>query len=295
MADGLVWEAQPQLRDPILVAAFEGWNDAGDAASDAADWLIGRARADRFAWIDSEEHVDYQSRRPLLHMIDGIAESVTWPSTECFAVPFRERDLVVVRGVEPNVRWTSFCNAVLTVAGTTGCETVVTLGALLGDVPHSRPVVVTGTATDPRMVGELGLARSRYQGPTGIVGVLHDTCQTAGLKSASLWAPVPHYIAAPPNPLCTRALLERFSVLSGLTLDLAEFDRQIALWRAEVDEAIEDNDEVSRYIAELEARIDNEAGAEQWSARAAEGDVPNSDKLVQELEQFLRDQGDSPE
>jgi PAC2 family len=295
VADGLVWEAQPQLRDPILVAAFEGWNDAGDAASDAADWLIGRSRATRFAWINSEEHVDYQSRRPMLHMIDGIAASVTWPSTECFAVPFRERDLVVVRGVEPNVRWKSFCNAVLTVAGGTACETVVTLGALLGDVPHTRPVAVTGTATDPSMVGGLGLARSRYQGPTGIVGVLHDTCQSAGLKSASLWAPVPHYIAAPPNPLCTRALLERFSALSGLTLDLAEFDRRIALWRAEVDEAIEDNDEVRRYIGELEARIDEEADAEQWNARAGEGDVPNSDQLVQELEQFLREQGDSPE
>lgn len=295
MADGLVWETRGELRDPILVAAFEGWNDAGDAASDAADWLIGTSRATRVAWIDSEAHVDYQSRRPMLHMIDGVAASVTWPATECFAVPFPERDLVVVRGVEPNVRWKSFCAAVLAVAGETGCEMVVTLGALLGDVPHTRPVRVTGTVTDPKMVGELGLARSRYEGPTGIVGVLHDTCQSSGLKSASLWAPVPHYIAAPPNPLCTRALLERFSVLAGLRFDLAEFDQLIALWRAEVDEAIEDNDEVKSYISELETRIDHEADVEQSGAREAEGDVPNSDELVQELEQFLREQGNEPD
>ena len=290
MGDGLVWEERPRLRDPLLVAAFEGWNDAGDAASGAADWLIGRARVTRIAWIDSEEHVDYQSRRPMLHMVDGIAASVTWPATECFAVPFPERDLVVVRGVEPNVHWKSFCTSVLEVAGTTQCDMVVTLGALLGDVPHTRAVRVTGTATDPGLVGELGLARSRYEGPTGIVGVLHDSCQSAGWKSASLWAPVPHYIATPPNPLCTRALLERFSTLAGLTVDLTGFEALIEIWRAEVDEAIEGNDEIRSYIRDLEERID----AEPWGA-GDDDDVPNADELVGEVEQFLRDQGDDAE
>ena len=287
LSDGLVWEDRPRLRDPLLVAAFEGWNDAGDAASGAADWLIGRSRVTRIAWIDSEEHVDYQSRRPTLHMVDGIAASVTWPATECFAVPFPERDLVVVRGIEPNVRWKSFCNAVLQVAAETGCTMVVTLGALLGDVPHTRSVRVTGTATDPALVGGLELVRSRYEGPTGIVGVLHDTCQAAGWKSASLWAPVPHYIATPPNPLCTRALLERFATLAGLTVDLSGFDALITIWRAEVDGAIEDNDEVRSYIRELEERIDSEP----WHA-ADDDDVPSGDELAEELEQFLRDQGD---
>jgi proteasome assembly chaperone (PAC2) family protein len=289
MADGLVWEERPRLRDPLLVAAFEGWNDAGDAASGAADWLIGRSRVVRFAWIDSEAHVDYQSRRPTLHMVDGIASSVTWPATECFAVPFAERDIVVVRGVEPNVHWKAYCQSVLEVAGATECAMVVTLGALLGDVPHTRAVRVTGTATDPALVGELGLARSRYEGPTGIVGVLHDTCQAAGWKSASLWAPVPHYIATPPNPLCTRALLERFSALARLTVDLSGFAALVEIWRAEVDEAIAGNDEIRSYITDLEERID----AEPWGT--ADEDVPDADELVGEVEQFLRDQGDDTE
>jgi hypothetical protein len=166
---------------------------------------------------------------------------------------------------------------------------VVTLGALLGDVPHTRAVRVTGTATDPALVGELGLARSRYEGPTGIVGVLHDTCQAAGWKSASLWAPVPHYIATPPNPLCTRALLERFSALAGLTVDLSGFAALVEIWRAEVDEAIAGNDEIRSYITDLEERID----AEPWGR--ADEDVPDADELVGEVEQYLRDQGDDTE
>jgi proteasome assembly chaperone (PAC2) family protein len=289
VSDGLVWQERPRLRDPILVAAFEGWNDAGDAASGAADWLTGRTSSHRFAWVDSEEHVDYQSHRPTLHLVDGIASSVTWPATECFAVSFPERDLVVVRGVEPNVRWKSFCNAVLTVARDTGCEMVVTLGALLGDVPHTRAVRVTGTVTDPSLVSRLGLSPSRYEGPTGIVGVLHDSCRESGFTSASLWAPVPHYIATPPNPLCTRALLERFAALAGLMLDLRPFDALVAMWRAEVDQAISDNDEVKAYVSELESRIDHEA-IELGTGPA--GDVPRGDELVQELEQFLREQGE---
>jgi predicted ATP-grasp superfamily ATP-dependent carboligase len=280
MGDGLIWESQPELRDPILVAAFEGWNDAGDAASGAADWLAGRTRASRFAWIDSEAHVDYQSRRPTLHMVDGVASSITWPATECFAVGLPERDLVVVRGVEPNVHWKSFCDAVISVAATTGCTTVITLGALLGDVPHTRPVRITGTSTDPGLVAELDLTPSRYEGPTGIVGVLHDACRHAGVPSASFWAPVPHYIATPPNPLCTRALLERVGVFAGLSLDLSGFDALVAMWRAEVDEAIEDNEEIRNYVHELESRID-----------AEQEDVPDGGDLVEELERYLRDQG----
>src|ERR1700730_11412243 len=243
MTDGLVWEPHPALRHPMLVAAFSGWNDAGDAATGATDWLVRQSDAPRIASIDPDEHVDYQSRRPQVELVDGVTREITWPATECFAVTFPERDLVVVRGVEPNVRWKSFSNAVLTIASETGSEMVVTLGALLGDVPHTRAVRVTGTATDPSLINGLQLSRSQYEGPTGIVGVLHDACRADGLRSASLWAPVPHYVASPPNPPATRALLERLSQLADLQLDLHGLDQLADLWRGAGDHALSDNDE----------------------------------------------------
>jgi proteasome assembly chaperone (PAC2) family protein len=293
MADGLEWEDQPELNRPVLVAAFSGWNDAGDAATGAADWLVRRS-AHRFASIDPDEHIDYQSRRPQVEVVDGIARALTWPAHECFAASFDERDLVVVRGVEPNLRWKSFCNAIMTVASETECDMVVTLGALLGDVPHTRPVRVTGSTTDPSLASQLDLTRSRYEGPTGIVGVLHDACQAAGMQSASLWAPVPHYVATPPNPPATRALLERLAVLTGLALDFQGLDQLSELWRLQVDRAIADNDELSSYVRELEARIDADDAAERGIVLgehpAGGGSVPSADDLVDEVEQFLREQ-----
>ncbi len=201
---------------------------------------------------------------------------------------------MVVRGVEPNVRWKSFCNAVLTIASETGCELVVTLGALLGDVPHTRAVRVTGTATDPELINGLELSRSQYEGPTGIVGVLHDACRATGLRSASLWAPVPHYVASPPNPPATRALLERLGRLAELTFDLQGLDQLVDLWRGQVDHAISDNDEVSSYVRDLESRVDAEDAEERGIVLgghpAGGGSVPNADDLAAEVEQFLRDQ-----
>jgi len=295
VSDGLVWDWRPDLRDPLLVAAFEGWNDAGDAASGAADWLIRRSRARRFASIDPEEHIDYQSHRPLVELVEGVTRSITWPANAYFAASFPERDMVVLRGVEPNVRWKSFCRTVLTVAAETGCSTVVTLGALLGDVPHTRAVRVTGAATDPAMVGQLGLVRSRYEGPTGIVGVLHDACQSGGVPSASLWAPVPHYVATPPNPPGTRALLERLAALTAISLDLGDLEEQADAWRAQVDNAMADDEDVKDYVRQLEARVDAEAAAEQGVVLGdslSDADLPSGDDLADELQRFLRDQGD---
>jgi proteasome assembly chaperone (PAC2) family protein len=295
MGSGLVWEHQPELRDPLLVAAFEGWNDAGDAASAAADWLVQKSHAQRFASIDPDEHIDYQSRRPRVEFVDGVARSVVWPAHDCYAASFGGRDLVVLRGVEPNIRWKDYCNSVMTVATETGCTMVVTLGALLGDVPHTRRVRVTGTATDPELVGTLGLAPSRYEGPTGIVGVLNDACREVGIQSVSLWAPVPHYIATPPNPPATRALLERLGTLAGLTLELDGLEQLVDIWRAQVDHAIADNEEVQTYVRRLEAQIDAEDASEQ-GVLLGDGDDDMSDpgELVDEVEQYLREQGEGP-
>jgi len=293
MTDGLLWERRPELRRPLLVAAFAGWNDAGDAATGAADWLVRQSDPRRIATIDPDEHIDYQSHRPHVELVDGVTRGITWPANDCFAVTFGDRDLVVLRGVEPNLRWKSFCNAVITVASETGCEMVVTLGALLGDVPHTRAVRVTGTATDPGLINGLELTRSQYEGPTGIVGVLHDACRAFGLQSASLWAPVPHYVATPPNPPATRALLERFAQLADLPLDLDGFDQLVDLWRVQVDHALRDNDDVRSYVRELEGRVDAEDASERGivlGGHPAGGAVPDADELAAEVEQFLREQ-----
>jgi proteasome assembly chaperone (PAC2) family protein len=278
----LAWEQRPELRRPVLVAGFEGWNDAASAASEAAGWLTRQFGATKMASMDPEEHFDFQSARPTVELVDGVTRDLTWPANEFFAVPVDARDLVVLRGVEPNLRWPSFCRDVLGVASETGCEMVVTLGALLADVPHTRPVRVTGATTDPDLMASLHLQRSRYEGPTGIVGVLHDTARATGVASASLWAPVPHYVSTPPNPLATRALLDRLGQLLGATFELGELDELSQAWQTRVDEVVSQDDDVRSYVGQLEERYDTEA----------ETDIPSGEGLADEVEQFLRDRGD---
>jgi proteasome assembly chaperone (PAC2) family protein len=278
----LVWEQRPELRRPVLVAGFEGWNDAASAASEAAGWLTRQFGATKMASMDPEEHFDFQSARPTVELVDGVTRDLTWPANEFFAVPVDARDLVVLRGVEPNLRWPSFCREVLGVASETGCEMVVTLGALLADVPHTRPVRVTGATTDPELMASLHLQRSRYEGPTGIVGVLHDTARATGVASASLWAPVPHYVSTPPNPLATRALLDRLAQLLGTAFELGDLDELSQAWQTRVDEVVSQDDDVRSYVGQLEERYDTEA----------ETDIPSGEGLADEVEQFLRDRGD---
>jgi proteasome assembly chaperone (PAC2) family protein len=278
----VAWEQRPELRRPVLVAGFEGWNDAASAASEAAGWLTRQFGATKMASMDPEEHFDFQSARPTVELVDGVTRDLTWPANDFFAVPVDARDLVVLRGVEPNLRWPSFCREVLGVAGETGCEMVVTLGALLADVPHTRPVRVTGATTDPDLMTNLHLQRSRYEGPTGIVGVLHDTARATGIASASLWAPVPHYVSTPPNPLATRALLDRLGHLLGTAFELAELDDLSEAWQTRVDEVVSQDDDVRSYVGQLEERYDTEA----------ETDIPSGEGLADEVEQFLRDRRD---
>jgi len=281
--DAVIWEARPELHRPVMVAAFEGWNDAADAASGAVTWLRRRLKATNIARIDPEEFYDFQSTRPEVSLIDGTTRKVSWPTNECFAAHVEEvgRDLVLFSGVEPNLKWRTFCTTVIGLARETGCEMVVTLGALLADVPHTRPTRLTGTAVDPELIERLGLSHSRYEGPTGIVGVLHDFCQQEGMPSVSLWAPVPHYVASPPNPKATRALLERLGEVLDLPIGLGDLAEASVAWEARVNELVDSDSDIAAYVRQLEERDDDQID---------EQSLPSGDSLAAELERFLRDQ-----
>ena len=224
----VIWDDRPRLNRPVMVAAFEGWNDAADAASGAITWLRRRLKATHIARIDPEEFYDFQATRPEVTLVEGTTRKISWPANDCFAAHMEEVGATSCcsPGVEPNLRWRTFCSTVIGVARDTGCEMVVTLGALLADVPHTRPTRLTGTAVDPELIARLGLSHSRYEGPTGIVGVLHDACREAGMPSVSLWAPVPHYVASPPNPKATRALLERLGDVLTMPIGLGTWPRR---------------------------------------------------------------------
>ncbi len=219
----LIWDRRPDgLRAPAMVCAFEGWNDAGDAASSAVSFLASALDARRFARIDSEEFYDFQANRPRIRFDENETREIEWPTVEIFeaSAPRAPRDLVLVQGVEPSMRWRAFSTHMVDLAEALGVQVVVSLGALLGDVPHTRPVALSGHASDAALLERLGLQASSYEGPTGIVGVLHTACAQAGLPSASLWASVPHYVAAAANPKAALALLRRVEVLIGVSVDV---------------------------------------------------------------------------
>jgi proteasome assembly chaperone (PAC2) family protein len=303
------WNAQPSLRRPALVAAFGGWNDAADAATDAVRWLTRATNARPFAALDVEEYVDFQASRPQVELVDGVVRTVTWPALTFSAgsLPSASRDLVLMLGVEPNLRWRVFCDDVIDVARSTGAEIIVTVGALLGDTPHTRPIQCTGSATDEVLAARLGMQRSRYEGPTGIVGVLHDAVRRVGFPSASIWAPVPHYVATPPNPKGTRAILDKLRQLLDLDLDLTDLDIAASAWERSVSEVVAGDSDVASYVERLEARFDaalnepwldedepsdesdDDDDDEDWFD---EDDLPSGESLAEDFERYLRDQPD---
>ena len=268
----------------MLVAAFEGWNDAGDAATIAARWLRDHFRARRFASLDPEEFYDFSSTRPQIRLVGGATRRIEWPANELWAadLPDSDRDLVVLVGVEPQLRWRTFCQQILSVAAELGVELVVTLGALLAEVAHTRPVQLTGTAADPDLVRRLGLTRSTYEGPTGIVGVLHDSLREGGTASASLWAAVPHYVGSTPSPKAALALVQHAGNLLGLDLPTAELERAAATYVRSVSEVVAGDDDVARYVAGLEREAEEEGDDEALR-------VTSGDDLAAELERFLRE------
>jgi proteasome assembly chaperone (PAC2) family protein len=273
---------RPDLKRPVLVAAFRGWNDGGQGASLAAGYLAKTWSATRFAEIDPEEFYDFQVSRPQVSLVDGVTRRIDWPDNAFFhaSVPGLDRDVVLLLGIEPNTRWRTFCDLIAGLAQDLGVELAITLGSLLADVPHTRPAPVTGSATDPRLIEEYGLASSRYEGPTGIVGVLHDACRRGGLDSVSLWAAVPHYVSLAPSPRAALALCERLGTLIGAPVDLTELESAIDAYSEQVTEAVSSDPETAAYVEQLEQRSD-ELGEE--------ADLPSGESLAAELTRFLRE------
>lgn len=272
----------PTLVDPVLVAAFEGWNDAGDAASGAIEHLQLVWDALPLAELDPDEYYDFQVNRPTVSLVDGLSRRVEWPTTRFSYCrpPGAAFDLVLMHGIEPNMRWRAFCAELLEVINELNVQTVVTLGALLSDTPHTRPTSVTGTAYDPDSAARYGLERSRYEGPTGIVGVLQDECVGAGIPAISFWAGVPHYVSQPPNPKATLALLQGVEEVLDVPIPLAQLPEQADEWQKLVDEMAAEDDEVIEYIRNLEERDDEIDRTEMTEA--------SGDAIAREFERYLR-------
>src|SRR4051794_38970604 len=284
----LRWERRPDgLRAPALVAAFQGWNDAGDAASSALTFIGSALGARRFATIDPEEFYDFQATRPNIRFVDGISRALDWPEVEVHAVtaPGAPRDLILVTGHEPSYRWRTFCDTVMDLAEALGVQSVVTLGSLLADVPHSRPTAITGLASDDRLIERVGLNQSSYQGPTGIVGVLHDACQRRGMPSVSLWAAVPHYVAVSPNPKGALALVRKLEGVVGVAVDASELERAAVEYERQVNRAVEPDPAVQAFVERLERAAAAEAPL------PAPDSLPWGDLLAGEFQPFLRQRG----
>jgi len=282
----LIWDRRPDgLRAPALVCAFEGWNDAGDAASSAVSFLSSALRARRFARVDSEEFFDFQANRPSIRFTRASVREITWPGVEMLEAkaPKAPRDLVLVQGVEPSMRWRAFCTQVVDLAEALGVQLVVSLGALLADVPHTRPVALTGHASDPALVERLEMHTSGYEGPTGIVGVLHTACIEAGLPSASLWASVPHYVAAASNPKAALALLRGVEGLVGVSVDVSQLESAAADYERQVGLAVQSDPDIQAFVERLEQATENE--------QPTPAQVPSGDVLAREFQRFLRQRG----
>ncbi|MGW1890916.1 PAC2 family protein [Streptomyces sp. NPDC002004] len=272
-------EGVPELVDPVMVAAFEGWNDAGDAASTAVAHLEREWKGEVFAALDAEDYYDFQVNRPTVWLDAGVRK-ITWPTTRLSVVRVggeKPRDLVLVRGIEPSMRWRSFCNELLGFAHELGVELVVILGALLGDTPHTRPVPVSGVTSDPDLARRMDLEETKYEGPTGIVGILQEACTHAGVPAVSLWAAVPHYVSQPPNPKATLALLNRLEDLIDLRIPLGELPEDARAWQLGVDQLAAEDSEVAEYVQTLEEARDT-----------AELPEATGEAIAREFERYLR-------
>jgi hypothetical protein len=274
----------PRLDDPLVVVAFEGWNDAGDAATGALEHLELIWDAKPLAALDPEDYYDFQVNRPTVSLVGGISRRIEWPTTRISVArpPDSDRDVVLIRGIEPNMRWRAFCDELIAILTELDVSIVVALGALLADTPHTRPTPVTGSAYDDDSARAYGLETSTYQGPTGILGVFQDACVQAGLPAISFWAAVPHYVSQPPSPRATVALLQRLEEVIEIPVPLGTLPQQADDWVKTVDEMANEDDEVVEYVRSLEER------ATEFDLSQANGDT-----IAREFERYLRRRGAS--
>ena len=281
-------ERRPELTRPVLIAGFTGWNDAAEAASLAVSTVEEAWGAERFGGFEGEEFYDYQAIRPQIKLVDGVTRTVEWPQNVLSATgtkPLDGRDAILLSGPEPNFRWKSFCKGVVDLARGMDVSLVVTLGALLADVPHSRPTSVAANTQDPALVESLKLSASRYEGPTGITGVLHRYCAEEGLPSVSLWASVPHYLPSVPSAPAALALLDNLRILLGGAVDLGHLERTSEDYQRQVSAAVAQDSDLSSYVSMLEERHDSQA-------EGGKRNLPSGDDLASELERFLREKGE---
>jgi proteasome assembly chaperone (PAC2) family protein len=272
-------EPCPKLTNPVLVAAFEGWNDAADAASSVLDHLMGLWPTTLVAALDPEDYYDFQVNRPIVSYDSDGDRRLTWPTTQIAVARIGDhhRDLVLLRGVEPNMRWRQFCRELVGIADELGVEQIVSLGALLADVPHTRPIPVSATATDSSVAARFELEEPRYEGPTGIVGVFADACQALGLPTLSVWAAVPHYVSQAPCPKATLAMLGRLEDLLDLPIPVGDLPEEARAWERGVDELSGEDAEIAAYVASLEQAQDT-------------SDLPEAsgDAIAREFERYLK-------
>lgn len=275
------FDGLPVLREPVAIAAFEGWNDAADSATTALEHLEQAWQARPVTALDPEEFYDFQVTRPVVTVVDG-ERRIEWPTTRIATAtpPGTDRDVVLIRGIEPSMRWRTYCNQVLEICHALEVDRLVLLGALLADVPHTRPLPVSGHGTEAEADDRLNLTPTRYEGPTGIVGVLHEAAHRAELATISFWAHVPHYASSPPCPKATLALLHRVEEALDLPVPLVDLADAAADWEARVQTATDQDEELRDYVRELEQR------AGETPLRPLTGD-----EIASEFEKYLRRRG----
>ena len=303
-SDHVRWLSSPKLHNPTVIAAFSGWNDAADAASTAVRTLIDAWHAEPLAEIDPEEFTDFATIRPHVRLKDGGVRNIVWPTVGLWHVSGAGGDIILVLGPEPSLKWRTFSEQLMGVADHFGASMMLTLGALLADVPHSRPVQIIGTATDDDLIDRFELQRSRYEGPTGIVGVLHDSCYTAAMPSAALWAAVPAYASQVPSPKASLSLMRRACEIIGTPAPVASVMNLIERYEDQVNSLVNDDEDLAAYVERLETMSDNgmslddevDDGQLQFDFATDSGDdaadEPDASTLMDEVEQFLREQGD---
>src|SRR3954467_15431766 len=285
--DHVEWRERPQLRSPALICAFKGWNDAGEAASAALGFLIESFDAQEVARIDPEEFYDFTAVRPTVRMSEGSTRMIEWPANTMYAatIPGTDHDLLMFQGVEPSLKWATFTDTVVDMAQQLGASTVVTLGALLADVPPTRDIPMTGICSDGDMVERLGFQQSTYEGPTGMVGVLHHAFTEAGLPSVSLWASVPHYVAAAPNPKAALALIRSFEGVAGVAVDASDLEQSAEDYERQVNAAVATDPDVKSFVERLERTID-EVTEDSPPER-----IPSADSIARDFQRFLKQKG----